>query len=309
MPPAKYSLSPDVILREEPQYYSSYSAFNYKTVTSITLDEAEAKALRYIQTKAASAEEISKNSGLTPKVCEEFLRQMYKHGFVQINKAPPAATMLLQVDTEAYRSFPVPFLSAPAQIDFFITSKCNLHCTHCFAEVKTHQATDYPIDELQTAFAMLERLGVLEVRISGGEPLMHAAILPALELLGKAKFRKILLTNGTLLTAEITRALKAAGVTPTVSLDDSDATAHDSFRGTRGAHKRTIDGLKLLQKGGVEYGINCCLNKKNLNRIQDIIDLAAEYGASRIAFLDLKPIGRMRNNTDWLPATANTRLL
>jgi radical SAM protein with 4Fe4S-binding SPASM domain len=62
--------------------------------------------------------------------------------------------------------------------------------------------------------------------------------------------------------------------------------------------------MTLLQKHGVMYGINCCLNKKNLNRIQDIIDLSTEYGASRIAFLDLKPIGRMRNNTEWLPSNA-----
>ncbi|HEY9760014.1 MAG TPA: radical SAM protein, partial [Oculatellaceae cyanobacterium] len=70
------------------------------------------------------------------------------------------------------------------------------------------------------------------------------------------------------------------------------------------SHKRTLEGMKQLQRHGVEYGINCCLNKKNLNRIQDIVDLAAEYGAARIAFLDLKPIGRMRSNNEWLPTNS-----
>ena len=303
-PPTKYTLSPDVILRAEPQYYNSYSAFNYKTVQSRVLTQEEMKALQYIQTRSATLEEIAAASGLKHKALEKFLKELQKQGFVQVNQQPQVSMAPPPVNPEAYHNFPIPFLSAPSQVDFFITSRCNLHCAHCFAEVKTHQATDYPLKELEAAFKMLEQAGVLEVRVSGGEPLLHGDVFGVLELLGQSRFRKVMLTNGTLLTQEIVLALKVAGVTPTVSLDDSDAETHDSFRGAEEAHRRTLEGMKLLQKLGVEYGINCCLNRKNLNRIQDIIDLASEYGASRIAFLDLKPIGRMRGNTEWLPTNS-----
>lgn len=305
-PPQKYSLSPDVILRVEPQYYGSYSAFNYKTVTSQALNEAEMNALKYIQTRTASVEEISKAAGLKPKECEKLLKEMHKQGIIQIDQEPPPAATApqTQVDPQAYSCFPIPFLSAPSQVDFFITNRCNLHCAHCFADIKDKQATDYPIEELEAAFSMLERMGVLEVRISGGEPLLHGDILRVLELLGHSRFRRVILTNGTLLTEEIVLGLKAAGVMPTVSLDDSDSEAHDQFRGVKGAQRRTVEGLKLLQKHGVEYGINCCLNKKSLKRYQEIIDIAAECGAARIAFLDLKPTGRMRSSPEWMPTNA-----
>jgi radical SAM protein with 4Fe4S-binding SPASM domain len=302
--PTKYNLSPDIILRAEPQYYRSYSAFNYKTVQSQTLTHEEMKVLHYIQTHSASIEEIAAASGLKRKALEKFLKELQKQEFVQVNQQPPSSRAPSPVNPEAYRSFPIPFLSAPSQVDFFITSRCNLHCVHCFAEVKTRQATDYPLKELEAAFRMLEQVAVLEVRVSGGEPLLHGDVFGVLELLGKSRFRKVMLTNGTLLTEALVLALKAAGVTPTVSLDDSDAETHDSFRGVEDAHRRTLEGMKLLQRFGVEYGINCCLNKKNLTRIDAIIDLASEYGASRIAFLDLKPIGRMRGNTEWLPTNS-----
>lgn len=302
--PQKYCLSPDVILRSEPQYYSSFSAFNYKIVQSVALSEAEMKALKFLQNRSATAEETATASGLKQKDCEKFLKERHRDGFVEVNQQPIQPTAISKISPAAFSAFSIPFLSMPAQVDFFITSRCNLHCTHCFAELKTQQAEDYPLQELEAAFKMLEQGNVLEVRVSGGEPLLHREILGVLELLGRSRFRKVLLTNGTMLTEEIVLALKAANVTPTVSLDDSDSETHDLFRGVEGAHRRTVEGLKLLQKHGVEYGINCCLNKKNLNRIQDIIDLTAGYGAARIAFLDLKPIGRMCGNTEWLPTNA-----
>lgn len=301
--PEKYCLNPEVILRSEPQYYGSFSAFNYRTVRSVALSEAEMKILIYIQNRSATAEEAASVSGLKQRDCEKLLKKLYKQGFVRVNQQSQGPTAPLQVSPASFSAFPITFLSAPAQVDFFITSRCNLHCAHCFAE-QPHQTMDYPLKELEAAFKMLEQVGVLEVRVSGGEPFIHTEILGVLALLSRSRFRKVMLTNGTLLTEEIVLALKAADVTPTISLDDSDPETHDRFRGVEGAHRRTLEGMKLLQKHNVVYGINCCLNKKNLNRYQDIIDLAIKYGAARIAFLDLKPIGRMQHNTEWLPTNA-----
>ncbi|HSV49420.1 MAG TPA: radical SAM protein [Candidatus Acidoferrales bacterium] len=298
---SKYSLSPHVILRFEPQYYGSYSAFNYKTVKSQTLTAEEIRVLKYIQTKPAVSQEITQETNMNEKGCERFLKEMQKQGFVQINTQPTASAPQTQVNPDFYSRFPIPFLSAPATIDFFITSRCNLHCAHCYADKKEHQASNYPLTAIEAVFDQLEQLGVLEVRISGGEPLLHKGILQILGLMGKKRFRKILLTNGTLLTEETVMALKDSGITPTISLDDCIPEAHDQFRGGTGAHARTINGLALLQKHGVEYGINSCLNKNNLNRYQDIINLCIKYGAARITLLDLKPTGRMRNNTQWMP--------
>jgi radical SAM protein with 4Fe4S-binding SPASM domain len=304
MLPQKFSLCSTVILRSEPQYYDSYTAFNYKTVQTKALTEAESKALAHIYEKPADLEEIAVESGMKQKDCEKFLKKMTKLGYIQLNAdtqmvKPPRK---IKVNPEHYKRFSIPFLSAPASIDFFITSRCNLSCAHCFANRSQQEKTDLPLKDIDSVLNQLEQMGVLEVRITGGEPLLHREITKILQLLGEKRVRKVLLTNGTLLSEEIVLVLKASGITPTVSLDDSEAEEHDHFRGVKGSHERTLEGLKLLQKHGVQYGINCCLNQKNIDRYQNIINLAAKYGASRIALLDLKPIGQMSNNPTWVPS-------
>jgi len=307
----KFSLSPTVILRAEPQYYGSYTAFDCKTSETKSLTEAESKTLSCLYAKPASLEEISREGGMKPKDCKKFLKQMAKVGYIQVNAEapkvkPPEKT---QVNADLYKRFPIPFLSAPASVDFFITSRCNLRCVHCFANRGGQEKADLPLKDIDSILNQLEQMGVLEVRITGGEPLLHQEIAKILQLLGQKRFRKVLLTNGTLFSKEFVLLLKASGISPTVSLDDSEPGEHDLFRGVKGAHERTIEGLKLLQNHGIQYGINCCLNQKNLGRYKDLIDFSAKYGASRIAILDLKPGGQMRNNPQWVPSDKDYQAL
>lgn len=62
----------------------------------------------------------------------------------------------------------------------------------------------------------LEELNVFEVRINGGEPLLHPDIDEILMTLKGKRFRKVILTNGTLLNEKKVRLLEESGVVPTV---------------------------------------------------------------------------------------------
>jgi radical SAM protein with 4Fe4S-binding SPASM domain len=115
-------------------------------------------------------------------------------------------------------------------------------------------------------------------------------------------FRKVIITNGTLLSDKIARQFKKSNVIPTVSLDDSNAHGHDLFRGVEGTFEKTLAGLRILKENRIQYGINCCLHTKNLDKVENIINLAASQEACRIAFLDLEPLGRMSNNKEWMPS-------
>jgi MoaA/NifB/PqqE/SkfB family radical SAM enzyme len=148
----------------------------------------------------------------------------------------------------------------------------------------------------------MERMGVLEVLLNGGEPLLHPHIKEILLDLTERRFRKIIITNGTLFNEKITSLLKDSGTIPTISLDDSSEERHDSFRGSVGSFRCIMDGFKLLSKKGIQYGINSCLNRDNLKRVRELIELACRYNASRINFLSLRPAGRMREHLDGIPS-------
>ena len=254
--------------------------------------------------KPADVSEVSKNSGMGYHKCEDFLERMSKLGFIRMDadSAKIKRLRINQSNPERFQKFPLPFLSAPTSVDIFLTSRCNLDCVHCFSSTEDRTIHEMPTNQLRSIFEQLEILGVFEVRINGGEPFLHPGIREILMDLKERSFRKVILTNGTLLDEEMANLLKTAEVVPTVSLDDSEANTHDLFRGSKGSFNRTVGALKLLQRLKIQYGINCCLHKRNLSRSNEIIDFAIKYGACRISFLDLKITGRIRNHLQWIPS-------
>ncbi|MEM2093830.1 MAG: radical SAM protein [Candidatus Bathyarchaeia archaeon] len=298
----KLTLSPQVTLRPEPQYYGIYMCFDYVKERSEFLDKDEFRILQYLRGKSSEVKVVAKETGVNYNKCVKFLERALRLGLVYETSEPPSILPLegIEADMKVFSRFPVPFLSAPASVDIFITNRCNLNCIHCFSA--TDKKVDLPVETLQSLFYQLEEMAVLEVRINGGEPLLHPEIGEIIDLLEAKRFRKVLLTNGTTVDDEVAKQLKKANVIPTVSLDDSEASDHDSFRGMEGAFARTLEGLRAFRKNNVQYGINCCLHAKNLGKIDRIVKLAEKHGASRIAFLDLKPIGRMRSHMEWMPS-------
>jgi radical SAM protein with 4Fe4S-binding SPASM domain len=300
----KLALSSAAILRSEPQYYGTFAVFDCNRVTTEYLTAEELRTLEYISDKSADVKEISERAEINCRKCEKFIKRMKKLGYVRAGdsvlerKSPER----IKIDREVFRKFQVPFLSAPTSVDVFITSRCNLRCVHCFASGEMDKGHELPFGHLESIFDQLEKMGVFEIRINGGEPLLHREIRKILSGLRRRRFRKVMLTNGTLLDEETVLLLKESRVIPTVSLDDSAADRHDLFRGVKGSFDRTIDALGILQKHGIEYGINCCLHKNNMGRLEEVIDLAVQHGAKRIAFLDLKPVGRMMSHRDWVPS-------
>ena len=300
----RYSLNPRVILRYEPQYYGTYAAFDCDAARTELLSEDEYKILESVQAKRSDAGEISEETSIRLRKCERFLDRMHKLGYVEANTSDfrTQPRELAKVDSTRYTQFIMPFLSAPTSVDLFITSRCNLNCVHCFSSTADQTVYELSVEEVQSILGQLERLRVLQLRINGGEPLLHPQIDKILTTLRDMRFSKSMLTNGTVLDEERVRLLRDSAVTPTVSLDDSNAEGHDLFRGVEGSYERTIESLKLLQRHGVQFGINCCLHKRNLRDHKEIIDLALRHGACRITFLDLVPSPRMKKNIEWIPS-------
>jgi radical SAM protein with 4Fe4S-binding SPASM domain len=301
--PQKLELSSNIVLRSEPQYYGTYAAFDYKRVTTEYLTEEEYRILNCLYSRPSSSDELSEELHIDRKRCEKFIRRMVKLGYVRHSGAScPVTPPRIRYDNELFKGSAIPFLSAPTSVDIFVTSRCNLNCIHCFADGNLGNSRELNVNDLKSIFNQLESMGVFEVRINGGEPLLHRDIKEILAFLREKRFRKVMLTNGTLLNDKIVKLLKESGTIPTISLDDSRKEDHDSFRGVRGAFDKTVEALQLLKHHGVEFGINCCINKSNMARCEEIITLAEKMGARRIAFLDLKPAGRMKSNPSVIPS-------
>jgi len=174
-----------------------------------------------------------------------------------------------------------------------LTRHCNLYCAHCYAD-----ATDKPQSgEMTTAEGKrliddLADFGVPVLLFSGGEPLMREDLFDLAAYAVTKGIRCVLSTNGTLVTPEVAKRIKEAGLSYVgVSLDGVGAT-HDKIRGKKGAFEQALQGIRYCQDAGIAVGLRFTVHAMNVDEVPGIFDLAEEEGIPRICVYHLAYAGR-----------------
>jgi Fe-coproporphyrin III synthase len=164
-----------------------------------------------------------------------------------------------------------------------ITSKCNSRCVSC-------SIWKDPIDELtpsviEESVAYLKRLGLKNVVITGGEPLLRADLFEILASLSGQGLRLILCTNGMLLRKYREEVLKYFdGMV--VSLDSHEASVYKSIRGVD-AFDEVVSGIVSMTEGGMRVAIAHTLQKGNILQLAEFIGFAKGL---RIDSVSVRPL-------------------
>jgi 12,18-didecarboxysiroheme deacetylase len=174
-----------------------------------------------------------------------------------------------------------------------MTRRCNLTCIHCYAHAKTVADSD----ELTTAEgkALIDDLaafGAPVILFSGGEPLMREDLPELAEYAVSKGMRAVISTNGTLITPDVARTLKAIGLSYVgISLDGMEA-IHDRFRGQKGSFQASLNGIRSCQEAGIKVGLRFTMNNINVNDIPAVFKLLEDMDVPRICFYHLVYAGR-----------------
>jgi radical SAM protein with 4Fe4S-binding SPASM domain len=100
-------------------------------------------------------------------------------------------------------------------------------------------------------------------------------------------------TNGTLITLEVARRIKACGIEYAgISLDGARAETHDRFRHSPGAFEKSVKAFSACREAGLRCGVRVTLTQENRHELPDLVDLALALGASRFCLYWLVPAGR-----------------
>jgi radical SAM protein with 4Fe4S-binding SPASM domain len=178
--------------------------------------------------------------------------------------------------------------------------RCNLSCLHCSVNSSptVDTSNDLTTEEAMKVVDQLKELNTGRVILSGGEILFRHDTLKILEKLIHADINVGLESNGLLFSKDLTELVhlsRKRGVKfdIAISLDGGTEETHEILRGKH-TFKRTLKGMRFLADEGIDFTVQCVLNRSN---IQSIPNLFSEMVSllpyvQYLLFTFLNPVGR-----------------
>ena len=160
--------------------------------------------------------------------------------------------------------------AGPYMAELDVTYQCNLRCRMC-QRWRDPRRGELSFSEYKKLAEEFHRLGVHQISIAGGEPLLRKDIFPIIENFAGRGMSVNLCTNGMLL-GKYYREIYSSGVTcVTVSLDGATAESHDKIRGTAGSYHQIKSGIEtfLFYRNGMPLlRVRMTISKDNAGEIQ-----------------------------------------
>lgn len=185
-----------------------------------------------------------------------------------------------------------------------VTNRCNLSCTHCYAEANEAKTNEMTKEQIFNIIDQLEEIGVLEIIITGGEALVRDDIFDIMEYIVEKKIDFSLFTNSLLLNEEKSKRIKELNPRMVaVSLDSSNAEINDKVRG-KGTFEKTIKGVKMLLKEGVNVRINSTIinnHNESEKELRGLLEFIDEMGIKNIAIGTFVTYGRGEKEMQMIP--------
>ena len=184
-------------------------------------------------------------------------------------------------------------------LQWHITERCNLRCTHCYQGGEVSPELDSSnfntvldqfaelIDNIRAELGCNVR-GM--ITLTGGEPLVHEDFFALAREIRRRTFMLGVLTNGTLV--DESTAAKLAELNPyfvQVSID-GPREVHDVIRG-EGMFDRACTGLRNLVKVGIRTSMSFTAHSQNFRRFNEVVDVAEELGVDCVWSDRLIPTG------------------
>lgn len=158
-----------------------------------------------------------------------------------------------------------------------LTSKCNERCVHCYIP---HEKKDTDIDRelMLNVLRQCRDMGVITVIFSGGEPMLHPEFCKFLHYAKDLDLNVTVLSNLTLLSAQILEVLKYKHATcVNVSLYSMRSEVHDKITGMKGSFEKTKGNILKLIENNIPVQINCPVMKQNKDSFYEVITWGQEH--------------------------------
>src|SRR6202165_5863870 len=182
-----------------------------------------------------------------------------------------------------------------------VTDRCNLRCNYCMPQeeyVWLPRQELLAFEEIARLVDVFTSLGVEDVRLTGGEPLLRRDLAGLVRMLtANPRIRDLAMTTNGVLFAEHAEELRAAGLhRVTLSLDTLRPERFLALTG-RDTHARVLAGIAAARRAGCgKLKLDTVvLRGTNDDELADLIEFGREAGAE-VRFIEYMDVG---GATEW----------
>lgn len=174
----------------------------------------------------------------------------------------------------------------PTRVEVELTEQCNLKCKFCY-----NSQNPLISDKVFDIIERLHEMSVLEIILTGGEPISHPLFLDILDKCCKYFDKVMVQTNGTLIDAEMAKAIKSKGVYGVNVSLHGDKELHEKLTLVDGSYIQAYEALEHLTSEGVNTASNFVLTTENISDFPKIIKKLHDMGVNGMTLTRFTPTG------------------
>jgi len=195
-------------------------------------------------------------------------------------------------------------LANPLALIAELTHRCPLHCVYCSnPQELSARASELPTESWTHVFQQAATLGVMQLDLTGGEPLARPDLTTLIQTARAANLYVNLITSGLPLDEKRLDELIAAGLDHfQLSFQGArEHTANEISDSKSHAQKlRVLDWLKTRRVG---VTLNFVIHRKNLEQLEEMLAIAENSTTTRIEFAHVQYYGWAFANREQLLPT------
>jgi len=271
-----YKLKPEYMLRG---WKRSPYALVKKGKQPLFLSAREMQALQLCNGR------IDTSLSLIPREIRDMLPTIAENGII-VPCSPGDAIF----PEQEYKCYPARYIRTA---HWSITGRCNYRCRHCYMSAPDAKFGELSREQILDIVRQLIECGVMEVSLTGGEPLVRRDFLEIVDALLAGGIRiTTIYSNGKLVTERLLTQLNERGIHPEFNMSfDGVEGWHDWLRGIDGAGRIAEEAFLRCKRMGFPTGAEMCLHAGNRHLIRATVNRLAQLGCRSLKIVPISDVG------------------
>jgi radical SAM protein with 4Fe4S-binding SPASM domain len=172
---------------------------------------------------------------------------------------------------QRYRKADNPILKI---LHWCLTGRCNLNCRHCYMQSPSGRYGELPFDEMVRLIEQFEQANVVQVSLTGGEPLVRDDLLDIMSVLAEKRiWVSQIYSNGLLISDAILDGIRRIGFAPDFQISFDGYGGHEYMRGRKGIQTQVIEGIRRVRGAGLAVIVASNVDRVNVGSLGKTYDL------------------------------------